>query len=65
VDAQWQRRVVHFYRNVFSVVPSAHMRGAAGMLKAIACEDRQAALAEAEAVIEKLSTISNGTSLQR
>ena len=25
-EAQWQRCTVHFYRNVFSVVPSKHMR---------------------------------------
>ena len=57
-DAQWQRCTVHFYRNVFSVVPSKHMRSVADMLKAIhACEDRQAALAKAEAVIEKLSAM--------
>jgi putative transposase len=57
-NAQWQRCVVHFYRNVFSVVPRKHMRSVADMLKAIhACEDRQAALAKAQAVIEKLSTM--------
>jgi putative transposase len=57
-NAQWQRCVVHFYRKVFSVVPRKHMRSVADMLKAIhACEDRQAALAKAQAVIEKLSTM--------
>ena len=54
-EAQWQRCAVHFYRNVFSVVPSKHMRTVADMLKAIhACEDRQAAQAKAAAVVEKL-----------
>jgi transposase-like protein len=57
-EAQWQRCTVHFYRNVFSVVPSKHMRAVADMLKAIhAAEDRQAAQDKAEAVIEKLSTM--------
>jgi transposase-like protein len=43
-EAQWQRCTVHFYRNVFSVVPRKHVRTVADMLKAIhACEDRQAA----------------------
>jgi putative transposase len=54
-QAQWQRCTVHFYRNVFSVVPSKHMRTVADMLKAIhACEDRQAAQVKAQAVVEKL-----------
>jgi len=57
-EAQWQRCTVHFYRNVFSVVPSKHMRPVADMLKAIhAAEDRQAAQDKAEAVIEKLSAM--------
>ena len=57
-EAQWQRCAVHFYRNVFSVVPSKHMRTVADMLKAIhACEDRQAAQARAQAVIEKLTAM--------
>ena len=56
--AQWQRCTVHFYRNVFTVVPSKHMRAAADMLKAIhACEDREAAQDKAEAVIEKLTAM--------
>jgi len=54
-EAQWQRCTVHFYRNVFSVVPTKHVRTVSDMLKAIhASEDREAALAKAEAVIEKL-----------
>ena len=57
-EAQWQRCTVHFYRNVFSVVPSKHMRPVADMLKAIhACEDREAAQEKAEVVIEKLRTM--------
>jgi transposase-like protein len=56
--AAWQRCAVHFYRNVFSVVPKGKVRAVAQMLKAIhACEDRAAALAKAEAVVEKLRTL--------
>ncbi len=57
-EAQWQRCTVHFYRNVFTVVPSKHLRTVSDMLKAIhACEDRPAALAKAEAVVDKLKAI--------
>ena len=57
-EAQWQRCTVHFYRNVFTVVPSKHMRAVADMLKAIhACEDREAAQDKANAVIEKLTCL--------
>ena len=57
-EAQWQRCTVHFYRNVFTVVPSKHMRAVADMLKAIhACEDREAAQNKANAVIEKLTCL--------
>ncbi len=54
-QAQWQRCTVHFYRNVFSVVPSKHLRTVSDMLKAIhACEDREAALDRSRAVTKKL-----------
>ena len=43
-DAQWQRCVVHFYRNVFSHVPKGKVGDVARMLKAIhAQEDRRSA----------------------
>jgi putative transposase len=43
-DAKWQRCIVHFYRNVFSVVPKAKVKQVAAMLKAIhAQEDHEAA----------------------
>ena len=43
-DAQWQRCMVHFYRNVFSHVPSTKVREVTHMLKAIhAQENRKAA----------------------
>jgi putative transposase len=53
--AKWQRCVVHFYRNVFSVVPNKLMREVAIMLKAIhAQESREEAIAKGKAVAEKL-----------
>jgi transposase-like protein len=54
-EAAWQRCAVHFYRNVFTVVPKSKAKNVAAMLKAIhAQEDRQAALEKAQAVAEKL-----------
>jgi len=54
-EAAWQRCVVHFYRNVFTVVPKGKVKEVAAMLKAIhAQEDRPAARAKARAVVEKL-----------
>ena len=52
---KWQRCMVHFYRNVFSVVPSGKMKDVSAMLKAIhAQEDAQEALKKAEVVADKL-----------
>lgn len=54
-EAQWQRCMVHFYRNVFSHVPSTKVREVTHMLKAIhAQENRQAAQHKAAAVIAEL-----------
>jgi putative transposase len=54
-EAAWQRCVVHFYRNVFTAVPSGKVKEVAAMLKAIhAQEDKEAARAKAAAVVEKL-----------
>lgn len=54
-DADWQRCAVHFYRNVWSLVPKSKVGTVAAMLKAIhAQEDREAALAKVDAVVEKL-----------
>lgn len=54
-DSAWQRCVVHFYRNVLSVVPKGKAREVAAMLKAIhAQEDRAAAREKAAAVVSKL-----------
>jgi len=42
--AKWQRCTVHFYRNVFTIVPKSKVKVVAAMLKAIhAQEDREAA----------------------
>jgi len=57
-DARWQRCVVHFYRNVFSVVPKGKVKEVAAMLKAIhAQEDREEAQNKAEAVAKKLEAM--------
>lgn len=57
-DADWQRCVVHFYRNVFSHAPRGKIREVAAMLKAIhAQESRESAKAKARDVIEKLEAM--------
>jgi transposase-like protein len=54
-DSRWQRCIVHFYRNVFTMVPRGKVKHVARMLKAIhASEDRPAAKEKARAVIQKL-----------
>ena len=54
-DAMWQRCMVHFYRNVFTVVPKGKVRQVATMLKAIhAQEDLEEAQKKAKGVAEKL-----------
>lgn len=54
-EAKWQRCIVHFYRNVFTVVPRGKVKNVAIMLKAIhASEDHQAAVEKAEQVVQKL-----------
>lgn len=57
-QAQWQRCVVHFYRNVFTAVPKGRVKEVAAMLKAIhAQEDRQAAEEKITAVTKKLKSM--------
>src|ERR1700739_970194 len=57
-DAAWQRCVVHWYRNIFSHVPSTKVREIATMLKAIhASEDIVAAREKAVRVIDKLRAL--------
>ena len=54
-DARWQRCVVHFYRNVFTVVPKGKVKEVAAMLKAIhAQEDSKEANKKAAIVVKKL-----------
>ena len=51
-DARRQRCAVHFYRNVFSLLPSGKVRDVTSMLEAIhAQEDRNAATEKMRAVI--------------
>ena len=59
--AQWQRCVVHFYRNVFTLVPHGKRKDVALLLKAIhAQEDREAACEKAAAVVGKLEAMKLG-----
>jgi putative transposase len=54
----WQRCVVHFYRNVFSHVPNGKVGDVARMLKAIhAQEDRRAAEAKSKEIIARLKAM--------
>lgn len=54
-ESKWQRCVVHFYRNVFSVVPNDKIREVSAMLKAIhAQEGKREAKEKAAQVVEKL-----------
>jgi putative transposase len=54
-QAAYQRCAVHFYRNVWSLVPSTKVRSVAAMLKAIhASEDRAAARTKALQIVAKL-----------
>ena len=60
-DASWQRCIVHFYRNVFTVVPRGKVKELAVMLKAIhAQEDAQEAQRKAQAVVRKLQGMKLG-----
>jgi len=57
-EARWQRCVVHWYRNIFSDVPSTKVKEVAAMLKAIhAQEDAASAQVKATAVVEKLQSM--------
>jgi putative transposase len=57
-EAGGQRCVVHWYRNLFSHVPSTKVRGVAAMVKTIhANEDLAAAREKASQVIEKLRAL--------
>ena len=54
-EAKYQRCIVHFYRNVFSVVPKGKVREVSMMLKAIhAQENKAAALEKGKQVVARL-----------
>ncbi len=54
-QASYQRCAVHFYRDVWSLVPATKVRSVAAMLKAIHTnEDREAARTKAAQVVTKL-----------
>ena len=57
-EARFQRCAVHFYRNVFSVVPPGKVKEVAAMLKAIhAQEDLASAREKAKGIVDKLRTM--------
>ena len=57
-EAEYQRCVVHFYRNVFSVVPKSKVKNVAKMLKAIhAQESKKASREKAMAVVAELKSM--------
>ena len=54
-EAKWQRCIVHWYRNAFTMCPRKHLHDVVAMLKAIhAQEDKAAARQKATLVAEKL-----------
>ena len=54
-EAKWQRCIVHFYRNVWTAVPTGKVKAVTAMLKAIhAQEDAQSAKEKARQVALKL-----------
>jgi len=60
-EAKWQRCMVHFYRNVFTLVPKGKVKEVAAMLKAIhAQEDREEAIRKADNVAKKLELMKLG-----
>lgn len=58
LEAKYQPCIVHFYRNIFSVVTRTKVKFVAKMLKAIhAQESKKAAREKAKAVIEELRSM--------
>ncbi len=54
-DARYQRCTVHFYRNIFSVIPHGKVRAVSMMLKAIhSQESKEAARVKAKQVASNL-----------
>ena len=57
-EAKYQRCTVHFYRNVFSIVPRSKIKFVAKMLKAIhSQESKKAAREKAKTVAEELRSM--------
>lgn len=57
-EAKYQRCVVHFYRNIFSVVPKSKVKNVAKMLKAIhAQESKKASREKAATVVAELKAM--------
>ena len=57
-EAKYKRCVVHFYRNIFSVVPKSKVKNVAKMLKAIhAQESKKASREKAAAVVSELKAM--------
>lgn len=57
-EAKYQRRTVHFYRNIFSVTPHSKVKLISKMLKEIhAQESKKAAREKAMAVVEELRSM--------
>ena len=51
-EAKYQRCVVHFYRNIFSVVPKSKVKNVAKMLKAIHAQESKKASREKAAAVD-------------
>ena len=65
-DAKYQRCIVHFYRNVFSVVPRSKMKTVAKMIKAIhAQENKAASRGKAQAVVAVLRELKLGEAAKK
>ena len=57
-EAKYQRCVLHFYRNILSVVPKSKVKNVAKMLKAIhAQESKKASREKAAAVVSELKAM--------
>ena len=57
-ETKYQRRIVHFYHNGFSVVPKSKVKTVAQLLKTIhAQESKKAAREKARAVMEELKAM--------
>ena len=65
-DAEWQRCIVHFYRNVFSHVPRSRVKEVSRMLKAIdASEDLSSATSKAAEIEGKPRDMKLGNAADR